>query len=467
MPRPRALVLSVCLLAIILLPPADGFAARVSGIALPASCDARVVPVEPEKRPTPVPQPPEIRVALADSLLHPPLPPGLPFGATWVDIDGDGDLDLTVPLDRDQAPSLLVYRNDHGVFQDMTKDLGLDTLTRARSAVWLDLDGDGDLDLYVTRRSDADGNRLYENVKGRMVEHPVPGLTDGPGTDVSQAWGDYDQDGDPDLFLGGVLVTHPRLFRNDGDFRFTDVSAQAGIDTTEMTVTAVFSDFDGDGDLDLSLGDVFNFRLFVNQGNGLFQDAMLPIVAPGALLVSPSWADVQGDGVPDLLIGGLFPSLMFENKFDAALPPNQWFANRTGSWGSGPPGGSGGTWADLDLDGDLDLLAASAARGARVFENRVPAGGKLVDISAALALPDTFGVTWQPSAGDYDGDGLPDFFAPHDAVPHLYHNVSIPGGRPLRLHLVPAQGGVALGARVRFENGGHVQVREIDWPASA
>jgi hypothetical protein len=81
-------------------------------------------------------------------------------------------------------------------------------------------------------------------------------------------------------------------------------------------------------------------------------------------------------------------------------------------------------------------------------------------------MPDTLGVTWHPSAGDYDGDGLPDFFAPHDLVPHLYHNTSIPGAQALRLHLVPRQGGVALGARVRFENGGKIQVREIDWPAS-
>jgi hypothetical protein len=446
--------------------PADSFSGRVSGIALPPSGASRTVGLEPEKRPTPEPVPPQIRIEVADSLLHPPLPGGLPFGATWVDLDGDGDLDLTIPLDRPDPPSLLVYRNDRGIFHDISSDLGLGDLTLARSAVWLDLDGDGDLDLYVTRRSDADGNRLYENVHGHMVEVPAPGPAGQPGNDVAQAWGDVDRDGDPDLFVGGVLVTRPFLFRNDGDFHFTDVTSQAGLDTTEMTVTAVWSDFDGDGDLDLSLGDVFNFRLFLNQGDGTFVEAGLPIVAPGALLVNPSWADVDGDGDLDLLVGGLFPSLMLENKFDASLPPSQWFANKNGAWGSGPAAGSGGTWADLDLDGDLDLLAASGSRGDRVFENRIPAGGRLTDISAALGMPDTLGVTWHPSAGDYDGDGLPDFFAPHDLVPHLYHNTSIPGGQALRLHLVPRQGGVALGARVRFENGGKIQVREIDWPAS-
>jgi len=466
--RPRALFLVLTFVLSIFVRPADSFSSpRVSGVAVPWLSAGRGVPaLAPEKRPDPLPQTPEIRMALADSLLQPPLLPGLPFGATWVDLDGDGDLDLTVPLDRDEAPSLLVYRNDKGVFKDMTADLGLETLTLARSAVWLDLDGDGDLDLYVTRRSDADGNRLYENVKGRMVEVTPPGPAGQPGNDVAQAWGDYDRDGDPDLFLGGVLVTRPYLFRNDGDFHFTDVTAEAGLDTTEMTVTAVWSDWDGDGDLDLALGDVFNFRLFLNRGDGTFADAGLPIVAPSAILVSPSWADVNGDGKLDLLVGGTFPSFMFENKFDPALPPNQWFTNRTGSWGSGPTSGFGGTWADLDLDGDLDLLAVSGSRGARVYENRVPAGGKLTDISAVLGLPDTAGVTWHPSAGDYDGDGLPDFFAPHDAVPHLYHNVSIPGGQALRLHLVPRVGGVALGALVRFENGGLLQVREIDWPAS-
>ena len=470
MARPRALFLILAFVLSIFVRPADSFSSpRVSGVAVPWLSAGRGLPaLAPEKRPEPPPRPDsaQIRLAIADSLLQPPLPPGLPFGATWVDLDGDGDLDLTIPLDRDVAPSLLVYRNDKGVFKDMTADLGLETLTLARSAVWLDLDDDGDLDLYVTRRSDADGNKLYESRKGRMVEVTPPGPADQPGTDVAQAWGDYDRDGDPDLFVGGVLVTRPYLFRNDGNFHFTDVTAAAGLDTAEMTVTAVWSDWDGDGDLDLALGDVFNFRLFLNQGDGSFVDAGLPIVAPSALLVSPSWADVNGDGKLDLLIGGLFPSFMLENKFDPALPPNQWFTNRTGAWGSGPPAGSGGTWADLDLDGDLDLLAASGSRGARVYENRVPAGGKLTDISAALGMPDTTGVTWHPAAGDFDGDGLPDFFAPHDAVPHLYHNISIPGGQALRLHLVPRVGGVAIGALVRFENGGRLQVREIDWPAS-
>jgi hypothetical protein len=466
LPRPRALVLSLAFVLPILVHPADSFSARVSGIAVPPLAPSRAAALEPEKRPTPEPQPPQIRIEVADSLLHPPLPPGLPFGATWVDIDGDGDLDLTIPLDRDDPPSLLVYRNDHGIFHDITSDLGLQNLTKARSAVWLDLNGDGALDLYVTRRSDADGNRMYENVKGKMVEVTPPGVPGEPGNDVAQAWGDFDKDGDPDLFLGGVVVTRPRLFRNDGNFHFTDVTVQAGLDTTAETVTAVWSDFDGDGDLDLALGDVFDFRLFLNQGNGTFVEAPLPIVAPGALLVSPSFADVNGDGKLDLLVGGLFPSLMLENKFDPALPPSQWFTNRNVTWGSGPLAGSGGTWADLDLDGDPDLLAASGSRGARVFENRVPEGGRLTDISAALGMPDTLGVTWHPSAGDYDGDGLPDFFAPHDAVPHLYHNISIPGGQPLRLHLVPRVGGVALGATVRFVNGGKIQLREIEWPAS-
>src|SRR5262249_25884784 len=173
-------------------------------------------------------------------------------------------------------------------------------------------------------------------VKGRMVQIPAPGPADEPGNDVAQAWGDFDRDGDPDLFVGGVLVTHPKLFRNDGDFHFTDVTTQAGLDTTEMTVTAVWSDFDGDGDLDLSLGDVFEFHLFLNQGDGTFVDANLPIVAPSALLVSPSLADVDGDGDLDLLVGGLFPSLMLENKFDASKPPNQWFASKNAAWGSGP-----------------------------------------------------------------------------------------------------------------------------------
>ena len=465
--RNRALALGGVLSAVIFVSPALAVPVRERGVALgvPES-PARRQGLAPGRRPDPAPAPAAIRIALADSLLVPPLPEGLIFGATWVDLDGDGDLDLTIPVDRPDPPSLLIYRNDRGVFHDIAADLGLGELTLARSAVWLDLDGDGDLDLYVTRNSDADGNRLYRNDKGRLVQISGPTPADEPGSDVAQAWGDFDGDGDPDLYLGGVLLTRSRLFRNDGDFQFRDVTVEAGLDTSAQSVTAVWTDFDNDGDLDLTLGDAFDFRLFVNQGDGRFVEAVLPLVAPSALLVNPSWADVDGDGDLDVLIGGMFPSFVLENRFDAALPPTQWFANRTGTWGAGPPRGSGGNWVDLDLDGDPDLLADSGSDGARLFENQVPAGGRLVDLSAALGLGPVPGITWHPVPGDIDGDGRVDFFAPHETEPHLWANTSIPGGRPLRLHLVPRTGGVALGARVLFTNEGRTQLREIQWPVS-
>src|SRR5262245_28566224 len=114
--RHRALAVGVLLSAVLLLPSARAEASRERGIALPPDAPVRREMLSSERRPSPTPGPTTIRLAVADPLLVPPLPPGLTFGATWVDLDGDGDLDLTIPVDRIEPPSLLVYRNDRGVF---------------------------------------------------------------------------------------------------------------------------------------------------------------------------------------------------------------------------------------------------------------------------------------------------------------------------------------------------------------
>jgi hypothetical protein len=402
---------------------------------------------------------------VSDRLDH-ALPPGLYFGATWVDLDGDGDLDLTVPIDSDSSGTLTVWRNDNSAFHDQTAALGLAGIVNARSAAWLDLDLDGDLDLYVTRRSDAPGNLLFENVDGVLRRRPEGTGFDVPATDVSQAWADYDGDGDFDLYLPGIFVSHSHLLRNDGGFRFTDVTVAAGLDTLAPALSAAWADFDDDGDPDLALGEVVSFQVFQNEGS-VFREVTPAYNAPRALLVSPSWADVNDDGQLDLFVGGLFPPLLFENRFTPGAAPADFFYDRTLDWGSGPGFGSGGTWADLDLDGDLDLLADGGSIGTRLVENLIGPSQTLLDVTTDAGLPTLRTITWHPSGADFDGDGRVDFFAAQDVDPRLYRNVSVTAGNAVTLALVPARGVVPVGTRVTLDLDGRLQAREVGWPASA
>ncbi|MBA7619257.1 hypothetical protein ES703_26595 [subsurface metagenome] len=123
------------------------------------------------------------------------------------------------------------------------------------TAVWGDYDNDGWVDLYAA-------GTLWRNNKGRSFTKV---MNNGAGI-----WGDYDNDGDLDLYLttvyavgSGNIRNYPVLYRNDGNWHFTDVTAQEGLAELPPTYQAAWADFDNDGDLDL----ISAARLFVNMAN--------------------------------------------------------------------------------------------------------------------------------------------------------------------------------------------------------
>jgi hypothetical protein len=231
------------------------------------------------------------------------------------------------------------------------------------------------------------------------------GLADNTGYSVGMAWGDYDDDDDPDLLLcnGG---SSNRLFRNDAG-TLAEVTSGA-IGSAGGTSHASWGDTDNDGDLDVYLannGAPNTNMLLRNDGGDTFTDVT------GAPLDDPTysgngaWADYDLDGDIDLFVAG--GSWLYRNDGSNA------FTDVTPAAFQNAGGSQCGAWADFDLDGDPDLCVGRAGPNA-LFRN--DGGGSFTDITAApIDDPEnTKSVTW----GDYDNDGDPDLYYANDVYPN-------------------------------------------------
>jgi hypothetical protein len=224
---------------------------------------------------------------------------GRSTGAAWADYDADGLLDLFV-CNRDQVNFL--YHNEGDSFTRVTAPpVGTD-VANSSGCAWADYDNDGDLDLFVANVQTP--NCLYRNdgaVFTKVTGDPVV-------SDTSfcngASWGDIDNDGDLDLFVAtGVLGTyHDLLYSNDGDGSFTKVTDSPVVNDLTWSGGGSWGDFDNDGDLDLFVGayDGSN-RLYTNDGAGNFTAVDTgAVVADGNYIMASTWVDYDRDGDLDL-----------------------------------------------------------------------------------------------------------------------------------------------------------------------
>ncbi|MDM8553386.1 FG-GAP-like repeat-containing protein [Desulfococcaceae bacterium HSG7] len=223
--------------------------------------------------------------------------------ATFTDYDNDGDLDMYFPMFG--TPNGLLRNEGGGVLIEIPGALGSDDAGHARTATWADYDGDGDMDVYVVNgrgqpsalyRNDIAANGTFTNVTAAM----------GVGNEGSQygdgaCWGDYDNDGDPDLYV--IDYGKNRFYRNDINTagHFTEVGDILGVSPTETSTDASWVDYDNDGDLDLYVVTTQNIpnRLYRNEiaeGNGFVETGEMAAMEHGW---GGSWADFDQDGDMD------------------------------------------------------------------------------------------------------------------------------------------------------------------------
>ena len=236
-------------------------------------------------------------------------------GAIIDDFDNDSYLDIIVST-WDPAEQIRFFRNNRdGTFSEKTEQAGLTGLYGGLNLVQADYDNDNDVDILVLRGAwlEAAGQHpnslLRNNSDGTFTDVTFDaGLGDAHYPTQTASWGDYDNDGDLDLYIGNesteAFKVPSQLFHNNGNGTFSDVAAEAGVQNYGFTKSVIWGDYNADRFLDLY---VSNFkgvnRLYRNNGDGTFTDVaeQLDIALP--MRSFPAWFwDVDNDGTLDLYV---------------------------------------------------------------------------------------------------------------------------------------------------------------------
>jgi len=320
-------------------------------------------------------------------------------GVYWADYDNDGDLDLLITnqfdglihLLRNDGPAHAEAEQSAGFSKVAAGELGDDRPGSANGACWGDFDNDGHLDLYVVHRDGLD-NELFRNRGDGSFRRETngPEVNDG-GDGRTCAVGDVDADGDLDLFVGNFIDRKTKatnfFYLNRGDGTFEPVTDSPLVTDRQATYGASFADPDGDGDLDLFLSNIARSdhnALYLNDGHGVFT-----AVTDGPLVTAASrpskghaWGDYDNDGDLDLFIANGTEAEVDLRNFLYLNDGNGGFvAVTTGDLVTDVMISAGAAWADIDLDGDLDLFVANwggSDEDNALYRNEVRGRGWLV-----------------------------------------------------------------------------------------
>lgn len=319
------------------------------------------------------------------------------------DYNNDGLLDILVLRGAWMGPKYgrqrnsLLRQNPDGTFTDVTIEAGLGNMAYpCQAAAWADFDNDGDLDLYIGNENFP--SELFLNKgDGTFTDIAKEAGVTNDGMTKGVAWGDYDNDGDPDLYVSNLGQPN-KLYRNNGDGTFVNVAKELGVAITDidtlfsglteldeynpgfrknLTFVCWFWDINNDGWLDLYVGGYSaslknvaadylgeptrgaRLKIYLNDGKGKFVDATVKMgIAHVRLPMGANYGDIDNDGFLDFYLGTgqpryeyLVPNVLYRNI------EGKRFEDVTTAAGVGHlQKGHGIAFGDLDNDGDQDIF---------------------------------------------------------------------------------------------------------------
>jgi hypothetical protein len=408
-------------------------------------------------------------------------------GVSIDDFDSDGDLDIVTSTWDISRPMHLFINNSDGTFSDRSRQGGLEGLLGGLNLLQADYDNDGHLDILVLRgawagKAGQHPNSLLRNRGDGTFEDVTfaAGLAEVNYPTQTAGWADYDNDGDLDLFIGNesdeTLRAPSQLFQNQGDGTFRDVAAQAGVKFHAFTKGVAWGDYDGDRFPDLYVSNFKSMnRLYRNQGDGTFKDVTLQAGVAYPRNSFPVWFwDYNNDGALDLFVASYDGTIGHQALHRLGRPPlfekaclyegegQGGFREVADQRGLGVPmQPMGCNFGDLDNDGYLDFYLGT---GDPSFGSIMPnlmflnlGGRKFADISVAggfAHLQKGHAVAF----ADLDNDGDLDVFEkiggayPADAFSDALYENPGRGNNWMAVQLVGRQSNrSAIGARIRVQ----------------
>lgn len=342
------------------------------------------------------------------------IPGGFGGGISFCDFDGDGWDDLT--FSSASGSTIRLFKNNSGTFTEVFLGGVTPSTEESRQVIWVDYDNDGDKDLFVANLEGS--NKLYKN-NGSFTftdETAAAGFDTSILFTIGCSWGDYNNDGYLDAFLcfrDPPEANPNKLYKNNGNGTFTDVTASAGLDNSNghLSFCSSFFDYDNDGWQDIYIAnDKSNNKniMYHNNGDGTFTDTSVSTGTDiGIDAMSTTIDDYDNDGDLDIYVTNTFAGNVFlRNNGNGTFTD---IAASNGTLMESIAWGSVFLDADNDMDEDLYvsgmLTAASSSLPSAFYENN---GSNSFTIPVNAGFNNDDAVSFSNAIGDVNNDGFPD-----------------------------------------------------------
>jgi hypothetical protein len=382
-------------------------------------------------------------------------------GSSWGDINNDSYLDLFIPHAYSDRSNLLFVNNGDGTFSQVTTGPVVTDMSTSSGCSFGDFDNDGDLDIFVQNWNGMSSHLYLNQGTGTFTKVTSGQIVSDGGWSFNSSVVDYDNDGNLDIYVDNgtftSFVEDNFLYHGNGDGTFEKVTTGVLVNDEEHCLSSSWCDYDNDGDQDLytANSDPFNGIaicdfLYRNDGGGNFTRLTAgPVVSDTSISIGGSWGDYDNDGDFDLFVANWYGE---DNHLYTNQGDGTFISVTAGQIVSDGGNSVSGAWGDYDNDGDLDLYVTNDwNENNYLYRNN--GDGSFTRILSGDIVSDggrSNGATWV----DYDNDGWIDMYVPNGQNPaqsnFLYRNNGVSGNHWADIRCVGGPSNAsAIGTRVR------------------